>query len=369
MDVFNFLHSMVEQGGSDLYFSVGAPVNLKRDGVVVALEGPALENGAVKQLAYQLMNQKQVSEFEHTLEMNLGIGVPGSGRFRINAFYQRGEVAMVIRHINSVIPGIDELGLPLKLRELVELDRGLVLVVGAAGSGKSTTLASMIDYRNTHQTGHIICIEDPVEFLHHHKLSIVNQREVGLDTASFSEALRNVLRESPDVIMIGEIRDRDTMQHALHYSETGHLVLATLHATNTVQAIERMINMFPSDNRQQVLGDISMNLAAVIGQRLLRGKHKKRLPAVELLLRTPYIVDLISRDELGEIRSAMARSRELGLQTFDQHLFDLLEADAISMEEALHHADSRTDLLLKTKLERGFAQGDSELKVMRDGEM
>ncbi|MFO7704682.1 MAG: PilT/PilU family type 4a pilus ATPase [Halopseudomonas sp.] len=368
MDVFSFLHAMVEQSGSDLFFSVGAPVNLKRDGVVVALDGAALEIGVVKQLAYQLMNQKQIAEFERTLEMNLAIGLPGAGRFRINVFYQRGEVAMVIRHINNLIPGIEELGLPLRLRELVMQDRGLILVVGAAGSGKSTTLASMIDYRNSNQTGHIICIEDPVEFLHHHKRSIVNQREVGLDTTSFSEALRNVLRESPDVIMIGEIRDRETMQHALHYSETGHLVLATLHATNTVQAIERMINLFPKDNRQQLLGDISMNLAAIVGQRLLRGKHQKRLPAVELLLRTPYIVDLIARDELGEIRSAMVRSRELGLQTFDQHLFELLEADAISMEEALHQADSRTDLLLKTKLERGFALGDSELKVMRDGD-
>lgn len=368
MDVFSFLHAMVEQSGSDLYFSVGAPVNLKRDGVVVALDEPALGAGEVKQLAYQLMSQKQVAEFERTLEMNLGIGIPGAGRFRINVFYQRGEVAMVVRHINNRIPDIDELGLPLRLRELVMLDRGLILVVGAAGSGKSTTLASMIDYRNSSQTGHIICIEDPMEFLHSHKRSIVNQREVGLDTASFAEALRNVLRESPDVIMIGEIRDRETMQHALHYSETGHLVLATLHATNTVQAIERMVNLFPKDNRQQVLSDISMNLAAIIGQRLLRGKLKRRLPAVELLLRTPYIVDLIARDELGEIRSAMARSRELGLQTFDQHLFELLEKSEISLDEALQQADSRTDLLLKTKLEHGFALGDSELKVMRDGD-
>lgn len=369
MDVFTFLQLMVEQSGSDLYFSVGAPVNMKRDGVVEALESTCLDTGEVKQMAYQLMNQKQISEFERTMEMNLGVGVPGAGRFRINVFYQRGEVAMVIRHINHIIPSIEQLGLPLKLRELVSLDRGLILVVGAAGSGKSTTLASMIDYRNSQQTGHIICVEDPIEFLHQHKRSIVNQREVGLDTVSFAEALRNVLRESPDVIMIGEIRDRETVQHALHYSETGHLVLATLHATNTVQAIERMINLFPKENRQQIVGDIAMNLTAIIGQRLLRGKHKKRLPAVELMLRTPYIVDLIARDELGEIRSAMVRSRELGLQTFDQHLYELLQADAITLEEALQQADSRTDLLLKTKLERGFNLADSELKVMRDSDV
>ncbi len=269
-DVYSYLNALVERGGSDLFFSVGAPVNLKRDGELEPFDDVVLTNEQVRELAYQVMNAKQVEQFENTLEMNLGIGVPAIGRFRINVFFQRGEVAMVIRHISNQIPAIADLGLPEKLKELVMQDRGLILVVGNAGSGKSTTLASMIDYRNSNRSGHIICIEDPVEFIHQHKRSLVNQREVGLDTVSFEEALRNVLRESPDVIVIGEIRDRQTMQHALHYSETGHLVLATLHATSTVQAIERVVNLFPEDNRQQILGDISMNLAAIIGQRLLR---------------------------------------------------------------------------------------------------
>lgn len=366
MDVFRYLQTMVSKDGSDLFFSVGAPATMKRHGKLIPFSGPALENGAVKQLAYQLMNQKQAAEFERDLEMNLGIGVPEVGRFRVNVFYQRGEVAMVVRHINNVIPDIVDLGLPERLRELVMLDRGLVLVIGAAGSGKSTTLASMIDYRNQNHAGHIICIEDPIEFLHHHKKSIVNQREVGLDTHSFEEALRNVLRETPDVIMIGEIRDRLTMQQALRYSETGHLVLATLHATHTVQAIDRMLNLFPEEARKQLLGDIAGNLQAVIGQRLLPGKQKKRLPAVELLLRTPYIVDLIARGDLHEIKTAISRGRELGLQTFDQHLYDLYEQGAISLDEALRNADSRTDLMLRTRLERGFSAEESEMKVLRD---
>lgn len=249
------------------------------------------------------------------------------------------------------------------------LDRGLILVVGAAGSGKSTTLASMLDYRTANRAGHIVCIEDPIEFLHRHQKAIIDQREVGLDTMSFAEALRNVLRESPDVIMIGEIRDLETMQHALHYSDTGHLVLATLHATNASQAVERMVNMFPKEARNQVLGDIAMNLAAVIGQRLVPGVEKKRVAAVELLLRTPYIVDLIARDELEEIKSAMSRSAELGLQTFDQHLYELVQSGAISLDEALKHADSRTDLTLRARLEKGFSYEENEMKVLRDSDL
>lgn len=369
MDVFRYLHSLAERKGSDLFFSVGAPVNLKREGRFHQLTEQPLPPGSVKQLAYQLMSQKQIAEFERNLEMNLAVGVPNSGRFRINVYYQRGEVAMVVRHINNVIPRIAELGLPPVLENLVMLDRGLILVVGAAGSGKSTTLASMLDYRTANRAGHIVCIEDPIEFLHQHQKAIIDQREVGLDTLSFSEALRNVLRESPDVIMIGEIRDLETMEHALHYSDTGHLVLATLHATNTSQAIERIVNMFPKEARNQVLGDIAMNLAAVVGQRLIPGVQKKRVAAVEMLLRTPYIVDLIARDELEEIKSAISRSAELGLQTFDQHLYELLQSGAISLDEALKHADSRTDLTLKTRLEKGFSYEENEMKVLRDGDL
>lgn len=369
MDVFRYLHALSERNGSDLFFSVGAPVTLKREGQYHPLEKQPLAPGAAKQLAYQLMNQKQIAEFERTLEMNLAVGVPNAGRFRINVYYQRGEVAMVVRHISNQIPRIAELGLPPVLEELVMLDRGLILVVGAAGSGKSTTLASMLDYRTANRAGHIVCIEDPIEFLHRHQLAIIDQREVGLDTLSFAEALRNVLRESPDVIMIGEIRDLETMEHALHYSDTGHLVLATLHATNTSQAVERMVNMFPKEARNQVLGDIAMNLAAVIGQRLIPGVQKKRVAAVEMLLRTPYIIDLIARDELDEIKTAINRSAELGLQTFDQHLYELLQNGAITLDEALKHADSRTDLTLKTRLEKGFSYEENEMKVLRDSDL
>ncbi|WP_185265840.1 PilT/PilU family type 4a pilus ATPase [Halopseudomonas xiamenensis] len=369
MDVFRYLHALSERNGSDLFFSVGAPVTLKREGQYHQLEKQPLPPGSVKQLAYQLLSQKQIAEFERNLEMNLAVGVPNAGRFRINVYYQRGEVAMVVRHINHQIPRIAELGLPSELEQLVMLDRGLILVVGAAGSGKSTTLASMLDYRAAHRAGHIVCIEDPIEFLHRHQLAIIDQREVGLDTLSFSEALRNVLRESPDVIMIGEIRDLETMQHALHYSDTGHLVLATLHATNASQAVERMVNLFPKEARNQVLGDIAMNLAAVIGQRLVPGLQKKRVAAVEMLLRTPYIVDLIARDELDEIKPAMSRSAELGLQTFDQHLYELVQTGAISLDEALKHADSRTDLTLRARLEKGFSYEENEMKVLRDGDL
>jgi len=367
MDVFAYLHQLVEHSGSDLFFSVGAPITLKREGEFTPLTDE-LPTGMAKQLAYQLMGQKQIAEFERNMELNLAVGIPDVGRFRVNVYFQRGEVAMVIRHITHSIPNVESLGLPKLLEKLVMLDRGLILVVGAAGSGKSTTLAAMLDYRNQHRAGHIVCIEDPIEFLHNHKKAIIDQREVGLDTHSFAEALRNVLRESPDVIMIGEIRDRETMQHALHYSETGHLVLATLHATNSVQAIERMANLFPEDNRQQVLSDISMNIAAIIGQRLVPGVDRKRVAAVEMLLRTPYIVDLINRGELDEIRTAMGRSLEQGLQTFDQHLYRLYQDGLVSLEEVLKHADSRTDLMLRIKLEHGFGHPESELKVMRDAD-
>ncbi len=369
MDVFRYLHLMVEQGGSDLFFSVGAPPQLKREGQGLPIGKTPLPAGAVQQLAYQMMNQKQIAEFERDLEMNLAIGLDGAGRFRVNVYYQRGEVAMVVRHIRSQIPGIEELGLPKKLEELAMLDRGLILVVGAAGSGKSTTLASMLDLRNRSRTGHIVCIEDPIEFIHSHQRSIIDQREVGLDTRSFEQALLNVLRESPDVIMIGEIRDQPTMQHALHYSETGHLCLATLHATNTTQAIERICNFFPKEARAQVLGDLALNLVAVIGQRLVPGREEKRVAAVELLLKTPYIADLIQRDQLDEIKTAIGRGQDQGLQTFDQHLYALLQAGRISLDEALRHADSRTDLTLRAKLARGFHAEDAELKVMRDSEL
>lgn len=366
VDVFPYLQTLYERGGSDLFFSVGAPVHMKLEGISQALHEPVLKPGEVQQLAYQLMSQKQIMEFERDLEMNLAVSVQNAGRFRVNVYYQRGEASMVIRLIKSSIPDFKSLGLPTLLEKLSMQDRGLILVVGAAGSGKSTTLAAMLDFRNRHKGGHIVCIEDPIEFLHSHQQSIIDQREVGLDTHSFANALRNVLREAPDVIMLGEIRDAPTMQHALHYAETGHLCLATLHATSSSHAIERIVRFFPDEARKQVLADLAQNLLAVIGQRLVPGTQQKRVAAIELMLGTPYIRDLIQRDQLGDLREATARALEQGLQTFDQHLYRLLESGRISLTEALKFADSRTDLSLKVKLERGFGADDSEQKVMRD---
>ena len=366
VDVFPYLQQLYERGGSDLFFSVGAPAHMKLEGISQALNQRVLKAGEVHQLAYQLMNQKQIMEFERDLEMNLAVSVQNAGRFRVNVYYQRGEVSMVVRLIKSSIPNFEALGLPRLLEKLSMQDRGLILVVGAAGSGKSTTLAAMLDFRNRHKGGHIVCIEDPIEFLHSHQQSIIDQREVGLDTHSFADALRNVLREAPDVIMLGEIRDAATMQHALHYSETGHLCLATLHATSSSHAIERIVRFFPDEARKQVLADLAQNLLAVIGQRLVPGLQQKRVAAIELMLGTPYIRDLIQRDQLSDLREATGRALEQGLQTFDQHLYRLLEGGRISLTEALKFADSRTDLSLKVKLERGFSADDNEHKVMRD---
>jgi twitching motility protein PilU len=366
VDVFPYLQLLYERGGSDLFFSVGAPPHMKVEGHSQAVGERALQAGEVKRQAYQLMTQKQIMEFERDLEMNLAVSVQNAGRFRVNVYYQRGEVSMVARLIKSQIPNFDELGLPKLLEKLSLQDRGLILMVGAAGSGKSTTLAALLDFRNRHKSGHIVCIEDPIEFLHSHQKSIIDQREVGLDTHSFADALRNVLREAPDVIMLGEIRDAATMQHALHYAETGHLCLATLHATSSSHAIERIVRFFPDEARKQVLADLAQNLLAVIGQRLIPGVAQKRVAAVELMLATPYIRDLIQRDQLDDLREATARALEQGLQTFDQHLYQLLEAGRITLGEALKFADSRTDLSLKVKLQRGFGAEDGELKVLRD---
>lgn len=366
IDVFPYLQTLFERSGSDLFFSVGAPAHIKIEGMSQSVDDRVFKAGEVQQLAYQLMSQKQIMQFERDLEMNLAVSVQNAGRFRVNVYYQRGEVSMVVRLIKSSIPSFEALGLPTLLEKLSMQDRGLVLVVGAAGSGKSTTLAAMLDFRNRHKGGHIVCIEDPIEFLHSHHLSIIDQREVGLDTHSFEDALHNVLREAPDVIMLGEIRDAATMQQALHYAETGHLCLATLHATSSSHAIERIVRFFPDEARKQVLADLAQNLLAVVGQRLVPGMQQKRVAAIELMLGSPYIRDLIQRDQLGDLREATARSQEQGLQTFDQHLYQLLESGQISLSEALKFADSRTDLSLKVKLERGFGADDSELKVMRD---
>ena len=357
-DVYSYLQMLHDQGGSDLFLSVGTTGQIKVEGNTRPVNERVLRQGEVQLVAEQPRTRRQVGDFERDLEMNRAVRASTSARFRINVYYQRGEVSMVVRMIQSKIPAIVDLGLPAQLEQLAMLDRGLILVVGAAGSGKSTTLAAMLDHRNQQKSGHIICIEDPIEYIHQHKLSVIDQREVGLDTHSFSDALRNVLREAPDVIMLGEIRDLDTMQNALHYAETGHLCLATLHATTTTHALERIVRFFPEDARKQILADLSQNLVAMVGQRLIPALIQRRAVAVELMLATAHIRDLIQRDLLDDLREAIGRATEQGLQTFDQHLFELHKTGKISVEEALRHADSRTDLTLRIKLGRQVSSDD-----------
>ena len=359
MDVFSFLNLMVEKNASDSFFSVGAPVNVKIEGVTHPLKMPALVPGEVKHMAYAVMNERQISEFEARMELNMSISAAGLGRFRVKVFMQRGETGMVVRFIKSKIPPLAELGLPSILETLVMLKRGLVLVTGATGSGKSTTLAAMLNYRNLNATGHILTIEDPIEFIHDHKHSIVDQREVGIDTLSYENALKNAMREAPDVIMIGEIRDRNTMQQAIAYAETGHLCLSTLHANNANQAIERIVNFFPDDVHHQLLLDLSINLAGVVSQRLIPGLKEKLVPAVEVMVQSPYISDLIAKGEIMAIKDAMAHSTDAGMCTFDQALYTLYASGRISREEALHNADSRTDLALRIRLAEGVSASET----------
>jgi len=365
-DLFALLRAMVQHGASDLFLSVGAPPSLKIEGLTRPLKSAVLAAGEVRELAYSAMNEQQMRQFEQTLECNLSISAADIGRFRVNVFRQRNDVAMVVRYIKSRIPSFSELGLPPLLEALVMTKRGLVLVVGATGSGKSTTLASMIEYRNTHETGHILTIEDPIEFMYEHRKSIVDQREVGIDTLSFGDALRNAMREAPDVIVIGEIRDRDTMQHALAYAETGHLCLSTLHANNANQALERILNFFPEDAHRQLQMDLSLNLRAVISQRLVKGLSEKLVPAIEILLNTPYVADLIQQGRPDEIKTVMTKSNELGMRTFDQALYDLYMDRRISYDDALLNADSRTDLALRIRLSVGKRAEDAPALGLAD---
>jgi len=351
MEIKTFLAMMVKHDASDLYFSAEAPPAIKIEGKTRALGDRPLTAEIVKKLAYGMMTDEQVRTFEQDWEMDLAFTEPDVGRYRVNIFRQRGEVAMVIRYIHSHIPDIQELNLPPVLNELVMYPRGLVLVVGTTGSGKSTTLASMINHRNQTRTGHILTIEDPVEYLHSHKKSIVNQREVGFDTHSYQSALKRAMREAPDVIMIGEIRDRESMGQALMYAETGHLCLSTVHATNANQTMERITGFFPDYARKELLKDISHNLRAVIAQRLLIGTDGRRVPAVELLLNTPHVQELIQKGEIERLKEAMEQGHEIGMSTFDQSLYDLYKAEKISLEEALENADSKNNLSLKVRLE------------------
>ena len=355
----DLLKLMVGRNGSDLFITADFPPAIKVDGKVTKVSPQPLSGAHTLALARSIMNDKQVAEFERTKECNFAISPPGIGRFRANAFVQQGKVGMVLRVIPSLLPTIDTLGVPQVLKEVSLAKRGLCILVGATGSGKSTTLAAMVDWRNENSFGHIITIEDPIEFVHPHKNCVVTQREVGLDTDSWDIALKNTLRQAPDVILMGEIRDRETMEHAVAFAETGHLCLATLHANSANQALDRIINFFPEERRPQLLMDLSLNLRALISQRLVpKQDGKGRAAAVEVMLNTPLISDLIFKGEVAEIKEIMKKSRQLGMQTFDQALFDLFETNVISYEDALRNADSLNDLRLQIKLnsQRGKSQ-------------
>ncbi|EIK96021.1 pilus retraction protein PilT [Pseudomonas sp. M47T1] len=352
MEIQALLKILASQDGSDLYLSTGAPPCAKFNGVLKPLSAEALKPGEVAAIAADIMDSEQRIDFERDLEMNLAMSLPGVGRFRVNIFKQRNEVSIVARNIKLDIPRFEDLKLPPVLLETIMQKRGLVLFVGATGSGKSTSLAALIDYRNRNSSGHIITIEDPVEYVHRHKKSIINQREVGVDTRSFQAALKNTLRQAPDVILIGEIRDRETMEHALAFADTGHLAISTLHANNANQALDRIINFFPEDRRPQLLNDLGNNLQAFVSQRLVKTVDGKRRAAVEVMLGTATIRDLIHRNEFGELKGIMEKSVNLGMKTFDQALYELAVEGAIDEEEALKNADSQNNLRLRLKLHR-----------------
>ena len=367
----DLLRLMTTKGGSDLFITAEFPPAFKIDGKMTPVSNQPLSSSHTVELARAIMNDKQAAEFEATKECNFAISPGGLGRFRVSAFVQQGKVGMVLRTITTTIPKLDDLGVPEVLKEVAMTKRGLVIMVGATGSGKSTTLAGMIGYRNENSYGHIITIEDPIEYMHPHKNCIVTQREVGVDTDDWFAALRNTLRQAPDVILIGEIRDRETMDYAVSFAETGHLCLATLHANSANQALDRIINFFPEERRGQLLMDLSLNLKAMVSQRLIPLKDTKgRCAAVEVMLNSPLISDLIFKGEVHEIKEIMKKSRELGMQTFDQALFDLYEAGKISYEDALRNADSVNDLRLSIKLhgkeakDRDLSKGTEHLGIV-----
>jgi len=353
----DLLRMMLSKGGSDLFITSESPPAMKIDGKMITVSKQKLAPNHTQMLVRSLMNDKQVAEFEENMECNFSIALPGVSRFRVNAFVQRGASGMVLRIINSEIPNFEELMLPSTLEEIAMTKRGLVIFVGGTGSGKSTSLASMVDYRNRNSHGHIITIEDPVEFVHEHKNCIVTQREVGVDTDNYEIALKNTLRQAPDVILIGEVRDREAMEHAIAFAETGHLCLTTLHANSTNQALDRIINFFPEDRRSQLLMDLSLNLKALISQRLVtKIDGIGRIPAVEIMINTPLMQDLIFKGDVHEMKPLMAKSGSEGMQTFDQSLFDLFEDRKINYEDALRNADSLNDIRLRIKLESDTAR-------------
>jgi len=338
---------MVDKRASDLFFTSYAPIKIKIEGRIMAVNKQMLTPDVVRQAAYGLMTQDQIEYFNEELEIDFAVSEPGLGRFRVNVFHQRGNPAMVLRYITADMPRLSDLGLPEQLQELMMLRRGLVMMVGATGSGKSTTLAAMINYRNEHSSDHIITIEDPIEYLHSNKKSIVNQREVGLDTKSYTRALRSAMRAAPDVLLIGEIRDRETMEACIMLSGTGHLVLATIHANNSAETLDRIINMFPRDHHAQIYLDLSQYLRAIVSQRLIPGKNKRRVAAVEVLLNTPHMQELIKKGDVIGVKEALRSSSEKGMQHFDTALYQLYKDGRITIEDALNYADSRTNLEAK----------------------
>lgn len=349
MRITEWLKLLATRNGSDLYLSTGAPPCAKFEGQLMPIDSEVLQPGEIKEIAYEVMDTTQQAEFEKELEMNLATSIAGYGRFRVNIFLQRNEVGLVARNIVAEIPHWEDLRLPPVLTEVVMMKRGLMLFVGATGSGKSTSLAALIDYRNINSSGHIVTIEDPVEYVHSHKKCIVNQREVGVDTRSWHNALKNTLRQAPDVILIGEIRDRETMEHALAFAETGHLCISTLHANNANQALDRIVNFFPEERRQQLLMDMSTNMQAIISQRLIPTVDGKRCAAIEILMGTPMVSDLILKGEFEGIKDVMEKSANVGMVTFDGALLALYKEGLISEEEALKNADSANNVRLKIK--------------------
>ncbi len=369
--VHELLRVMVVKKASDLFITAGFPPAMKIDGRMTPVSNQTLTSTHTLEIARSMMNDRQAQEFEASKESNFAVNPPGLGRFRVNAFVQQGHVGLVLRVINVRIPSFHELNIPEVLKDVSMTKRGLVLVVGATGSGKSSTLAAMVGYRNENSHGHIITIEDPVEFVHEHKNCLITQREVGVDSESWENALKNTLRQAPDVILIGEIRDQNTMNHAITFAETGHLCLATLHANSANQALDRIINFFPEERRAQLLMDLSLNLKAMISQRLLPKRNVPgRVPAFEVMLNSPLVSDLIFKGEVHELKAIVGKSRELGMQTFDQALFDLYEADSISYEDAMRNADSMNELRLAIKLrgkeskERDLMEGLDHLDIV-----
>lgn len=358
----DLLKLLIEKQGSDLFLTVGLPPAMKIDGQIRPVSGATLSAEHTEALVYAVMNDKQLKEYEATKECNFAVAPLGIGRFRCNAFIQQGACGLVMRVLETEIPSIDQLGLPAVLKDVVMSKNGLVIVVGGTGAGKTTSIAAMLDHRNAHSHGHIITIEDPIEFVHPHKNCVIMQREVGIDTEDWHIALKNAFRQAPDVVLLGEIRDRETMEFGLAFAETGHLAMATLHANSANQALERVTNFFPEERKPYLLMDLSLNLKAIISQRLLKTTNGDgRVAAIEILLNSPLISDLILKGDIHEIKDIMAKSNELGMKTFDQALFDLYEADRIGYEDALRAADSMNELRLKIKLEGKASKGRDKL--------